>query len=105
MWSGVVFDLAGPHATAKVHHPFGGRGGDLAADDAGTIVCQTRLIGVLMASRQNDAISEARLTEFRNGLAKLGWTEDRNIRFEIRYAGGDRDMARSPSLGDFTAAI
>jgi putative ABC transport system substrate-binding protein len=56
---------------------------------------QTRLIGVLMASRQNDAISEARLTEFRNGLAKLGWTEGRNIRFEVRHAGGDRDMARA----------
>jgi putative ABC transport system substrate-binding protein len=56
---------------------------------------QTRLIGVLMATRQNDAISEARLTEFRNGLAKLGWTEGRNIRFEVRHAGGDRDMARA----------
>ncbi len=56
---------------------------------------QTRLVGVLMASRQDDAVSEARLTAFRNGLADLGWVEGRNAHFEIRHGGGDRDRVRA----------
>jgi putative ABC transport system substrate-binding protein len=56
---------------------------------------QPRLVGVLMASRPNDAVSEGRLAAFRDGLAKLGWMDGRNVRFELRYAGGDRERARA----------
>ena len=56
---------------------------------------QARLIGVLMASRQDDAVSEARLAAFRNGLADLGWVAGGNVRFEIRYGAGDRDRVRA----------
>ena len=55
---------------------------------------RARLIGVLMASKQDDPVSEGRLTAFRNGLVELGWTEGHNIRFEVRYVGGDPDRAR-----------
>jgi putative ABC transport system substrate-binding protein len=47
-----------------------------------------------MASKQDDPVSEGRLTAFRNGLVELGWTEGHNIRFEVRYVGGDPDRAR-----------
>ncbi len=56
---------------------------------------QTRLVGVLMASRQDDTVSEARLGAFRNGLADLGWVDGRNVRFEIRHGAGDRDKVRA----------
>jgi hypothetical protein len=38
-----------------------------------------------MASKQDDAVSDARLTSFRIGLQELGWTEGRNVRFEVRH--------------------
>jgi len=37
----------------------------------------------------------ARRVAFRNGLADLGWIEDRNVRFEIRHGAGDRDRVRT----------
>lgn len=56
---------------------------------------QMRLVGVLMGSRQDDTVSEAHLTTFRNGLAELGWVEGRNVRFEIRHGAGDRERVRA----------
>ena len=47
---------------------------------------RVRRIGVLMGSEQRDADSQARLTAFGHGLRELGWTEDRNIRIDERWA-------------------
>lgn len=56
---------------------------------------QVRLLGVLMASRQDDPIGGMRLAAFRDALQGLGWTGGRNIRFEIRYSGGDPERTRA----------
>jgi ABC-type uncharacterized transport system substrate-binding protein len=56
---------------------------------------QTRLIGVLMGASENDPVSQARLTAFRNALQELGWTEGRNVRFEVRWSGGNVDRAHA----------
>jgi putative ABC transport system substrate-binding protein len=53
-----------------------------------------RVVGVLMSPR-DDSISQARLTAFRNALQELGRTEGRNVRFEVRWAGGDIDRVRT----------
>jgi putative ABC transport system substrate-binding protein len=45
-----------------------------------------RRIGVLMNFRANDPEGQARVTAFVQGLQKLGWTEGRNVRFDIRWA-------------------
>jgi putative tryptophan/tyrosine transport system substrate-binding protein len=45
-------------------------------------------IGVLVGLREHDANMVARLTALRQGLAKRGWSEDRNIRIDYRYAPG-----------------
>ena len=45
-----------------------------------------RRIGVLMNFRANDPEGQARVTAFVQGLQKLGWTEGRNARFDIRWA-------------------
>jgi hypothetical protein len=41
-----------------------------------------RRIGVLMGYPENDLEGPAFFAAFREGLQKLGWAEDRNIRFD-----------------------
>jgi putative tryptophan/tyrosine transport system substrate-binding protein len=55
-----------------------------------------RRIGVLTSSDESDLEAQAGMAAFREGLAKLGWTEGRNIAIDIRWSKADRDlMARS----------
>jgi putative tryptophan/tyrosine transport system substrate-binding protein len=46
-------------------------------------------VGVLMGLVESDATDQSHLTAFRDALAKLGWTDGRNIRIEVRWGGGD----------------
>ena len=48
-----------------------------------------RRVGVLMTPAESDPESQARLAAFRQGLQKLGWTEDRNVRIDYRWGNGD----------------
>jgi len=48
-----------------------------------------RRIGVLMTLAESDTVGQAYLAAFREGLQKLGWTEGRNIRIDIRRAMPD----------------
>src|SRR5215207_476742 len=48
-----------------------------------------RRIGVLMSWAADDPESLARVGAFRDALEKLGWTEGRNLLFEIRWARSD----------------
>ena len=54
---------------------------------------QQRRIGVLMATFEGDPAGESRLATFRAELAKLGWTEGRNLRIDVRWAS-DSELAR-----------
>jgi putative tryptophan/tyrosine transport system substrate-binding protein len=45
-----------------------------------------RRVGVLMGLAEDDPDSKARLAAFRQGLEKLGWSEGRNIRLDVRFA-------------------
>jgi putative ABC transport system substrate-binding protein len=56
---------------------------------------QMRRIGVLMNTRVNEAEGQARVTAFVQGLEKLGWTDGRNVRINIRWAGDDAGLYRS----------
>ena len=53
-----------------------------------------RRIGVLMGFPENDLEAKALVAAFREGLQKLGWVEDRNIRFDTRWASPDDAEAR-----------
>jgi putative ABC transport system substrate-binding protein len=53
---------------------------------------QLRRIGVLMHNAQNDPEATAELAAFRQGLQQLGWSEDRNIRVDIRFAADRPDQ-------------
>ena len=55
-----------------------------------------RRIGVLMSYPESDPDAQAFLAAFRDGLQKLGWTEGRNIRLDIRWTspGSSEEMQR-----------
>ena len=55
-----------------------------------------RRVGVLLGSGvdADDADLQARIATFRQGLQQLGWTEGRNVRFDIRFASGNVDSIR-----------
>jgi putative ABC transport system substrate-binding protein len=53
---------------------------------------RVRRIGVLMGYPENDLEGPAFFAAFREGLQKLGWVEDRNIRLDTRWASpGDAE--------------
>ena len=54
-----------------------------------------RLIGVLMGYAESDSAAESEVATFRGALAKLGWTEDSNLRIELRFGAGDADRIRT----------
>jgi putative ABC transport system substrate-binding protein len=54
-----------------------------------------RLVGVLMGYGESDAVAESDVTAFRDGLAKLGWTEGSNLRIELRWGSGNADKVRT----------
>ena len=54
---------------------------------------RVRRIGVLMHVTENDPDGQARLTAFVERLKELGWSEGRNLRFDIRWGPNDPDRA------------
>jgi putative ABC transport system substrate-binding protein len=54
-----------------------------------------RRVAFLHPYLENDTEVLARVTAFREGLEALGWTENRNIRIEHRYSGGDLGRIRA----------
>src|SRR5262249_55329647 len=48
-----------------------------------------RRVVFLHALAENDPEVKARIDAFRQGLETLGWVENRNIRIEHRFSGGD----------------
>jgi len=56
---------------------------------------RVRRIGVLAAGTEADQASQAQVGALRDGLAKLGWVEARNLRIDLRFGGGDADRIRA----------
>jgi putative tryptophan/tyrosine transport system substrate-binding protein len=52
-------------------------------------VSRMRRIVYMHALAENDPEEQVRVATFREGLERLGWTENRNIQIEHRYSGGD----------------
>jgi putative tryptophan/tyrosine transport system substrate-binding protein len=53
-----------------------------------------RRIGVLMAISADDPEGQVRVTAFRQGLQKLGWTEGQNVQVDTRWTAGNIDLDR-----------
>jgi putative ABC transport system substrate-binding protein len=56
---------------------------------------RVRRIGVLMSSDENDSEQKRALSAFAQALADLGWTDDRKVRIDLRWAGGDTNRIRA----------
>jgi putative ABC transport system substrate-binding protein len=56
---------------------------------------RVRRIGVLLAAyTQADRAGEVRIATFRKALQELGWSDDRNIRLDYRWGGGNIDRIK-----------
>ena len=53
-----------------------------------------RRVGVLMNVAENESEGQATLAAFVSRLKELGWTDDRNLRLDVRWAAGDRERYR-----------
>jgi putative ABC transport system substrate-binding protein len=56
---------------------------------------RVRRIGVLMPYDENDPLVKPRVPAFTRALADLGWTDGRNVRLDLRWAGGDINRIRA----------
>jgi putative ABC transport system substrate-binding protein len=55
---------------------------------------RVRRIGVLMQYDENDPVWKTQVSAFTQALADLGWTDGRNVRMDLRWAGGDINRIR-----------
>ncbi len=53
-----------------------------------------RRIGVIMGFAEDDAVWQAYLATFRQALQELGWTDGRNIHFDVRFSGESEELMR-----------
>src|SRR6266478_6487171 len=54
-----------------------------------------RRVGILISGAEADPEMQARVAAIRERLDNLGWSEGRNVRIDIRFAGGDPDRHSS----------
>ena len=50
---------------------------------------RVRRIGVLMPWDENDPFAKTIVSAFTQALSDLGWTDGRNLRIDLRWAGAD----------------
>ena len=55
---------------------------------------RTRRVGIVMPYPKGDSENEARVRTFKQELAKLGWTDGGNIRFDEHWTTDNMDMVR-----------
>src|SRR5215813_9671649 len=53
-----------------------------------------RRIGMLMGIAESDPEGQSRIAALHEGLRELGWTDGRNVRFEIRRIAGETEEMR-----------
>lgn len=73
--------------------------GSLPTGLASAVRAQTadgpRRLGVLLPYGESDAKSQAHLVLLREELAKLGWSDGRNLKIEVHWTGGNVDRMAS----------
>src|SRR6516164_6679015 len=57
-----------------------------------------RRLGVLMSFAENEPGGVSEMDALRAGLAELGWVEDRNIHFDVRWPGGDLERVQEMAM-------
>jgi hypothetical protein len=54
-----------------------------------------RRIGVLIGLGEDEVLEQSFIAAFQQGVAKLGWTDGRNIRIDYRWADGNIERIRA----------
>jgi hypothetical protein len=75
-------------------------GAALAAAPAGAFAQTDRVrrLGLLLSQFEGSAEANERIAALQEGLQKLGWTDGRNIKIDVRYASGSADRMRAHAL-------
>jgi putative ABC transport system substrate-binding protein len=55
---------------------------------------RVRRVGALLLRSADDPLEQARMAAFSEALQKLAWIDGRNVRFDIRWTGGNADNIR-----------
>jgi putative ABC transport system substrate-binding protein len=56
---------------------------------------RVRRIGLLIGLDENDPVARSRISAFTRALADLGWSDSRNVRLDLRWAGGEANRIRA----------
>jgi putative ABC transport system substrate-binding protein len=56
---------------------------------------RVRRIGVLVAGVESDPVAKTMVSAFTQALVDLGWTDGRNVRMDLRWAGDDVNRTRA----------
>ena len=56
---------------------------------------RVRRIGVLMGGDENEPLRKSQVSTYMQALADLGWADGRNVRMDLRWAGGDTNRIRA----------
>ena len=78
----------------------GAAAGPLAAraQQSGSI----RRVGIIMAGAEGNSLDTKNILAFRDGMRSLGWVEDKNVRFDLRWQAAGRERAEA-AVADLTA--
>jgi putative ABC transport system substrate-binding protein len=69
-----------------------------APDIAAAQTHRVRHVGMLLSQFEGSQEARDRVAAIQDGLHKLGWTEGRNIRLDIRYASGSAERMRAQAV-------
>src|SRR5262249_33576428 len=59
---------------------------------------RVRRIGVIEGGAQNDRDEQSNLAILREHLAKVGWVEGRNVRFDLHWGAADDERMRAAAV-------
>jgi len=59
---------------------------------------RVRLVGILLSQVEGNQEAKDRVAALREALKNFGWVEGRDVRFELRYAGGSADRMRAEAV-------
>ncbi len=62
-----------------------------------------RRVAVINVRLETDPLGQSQLKAFRQGFEKLGWTDGRNVKIDVRWAGGSADRMREV-VSEFVAS-
>ena len=78
-------------------------GGSLAWPLAARAQQTLRRVAVLNVRLETDPLGQSQLKAFRQGFEKLGWIDGRNVKIDVRWAGGSADRMRE-IVSEFVAS-